>query len=249
MVRRSRLAFSVLSLAAIWLLILEMSAAQARHADTSHALGRYPNTGFAWIDQYKTTGAWIYVSSDLCKAEENTMLSRVNQTLPGGSLEFSGWWPSGIEFIRYTNEADCTTTTTDDLTDIHFDYLSPSAWDAAHPCPQFCSTGDNEFGGHTHQSLAPQSWCDLFGFPKEGTYHRCGYNPVRIEVNNDRYNNVYGTLGTNYRRDFLLHETGHAMGFRDYCGHTSVSRQHPTCSWSGGYMALDREMFRQYIYI
>ncbi len=197
----------------------------AAHQSTQHVKGTYPNHGFLWLDNLAWENSVLFVASDKCKTAEASAWAKVQTGLPGGATEFKGAWPYGVSFYAYT----CSSTVSN-ITDIMLDYMTASVW---------ASTGHGDYGGHHHYSLGSSSWCGLWYLP-----YPCGYHISRVHINEPRFD----SYSTTYKANFLLHETGHSMGFYDYCGHTSVSNNGQLCAMTTGYLSVDRKMIRDVIY-
>ena len=205
--------------------LFPIRAAEAGHQPLSHVKGTFPNHGFLWLDDLSFFPSQVWVYSDRCKPAEATAWSAFRSQLAGSSTEFRGAWPGGISLYA----AKCTSVV-DASTDIMLDYMTPSEWSAA---------GHGNYGGHHHYTLAPSSWCASFSVA-----YPCGYHISRIHINESKFN-LYSTT---YRTYFLLHETGHSMGFLDYCGHTSVANNGLYCAMTTGWKSIDRKMLRDVIY-
>ncbi|MGH2786196.1 MAG: hypothetical protein ACRDJ1_13120 [Actinomycetota bacterium] len=225
MLRRLR---SLLVIAGIVVGALLVPAAPSfgTHASASHAKGSFPSHGFLWLDDLSFSPSQLFIYSDKCKTGEAAAWSKVKTGLAGGSSEFKGAWPGGISFYAYA----CSSTVTNN-TDIMLDYMSASTWAAY---------GDHgNFGGHHHYSVASSSWCAIWSVP-----HPCGYHISRIHINEPKFD----AYSTTYRANFLLHETGHSMGFFDYCGHVSIANNGMYCLITTGWQSVDRKVLRDYIY-
>ena len=220
-----RIRSGVLVVAVAGALALSTLPTRASHAPLSHVKGRYPTHGFLWLDDLEFNPATLWVYSDRCKATEASAWSKVKAGLKGGSYEFRGAWPGGIQFHPYA----CSSTVTN-YTYIMLDYMTASQWTGA---------GHGSYGGHHHYTFAPSSWCAMWGVP-----HPCGYHISRVHINEPRFE----TYSTNYKINFLLHETGHSMGFNDYCAHPSIANNGASCTMTTGYLSVDRKMIRDVIY-
>ena len=207
-------------------LLLPASPGGATHANTSHVKGTFPNHGFLWLDDLSFYPSELFVYSDRCKPAEASAWSRVRTGLAAGSSEFKGAWPGGISFDAYA----CTSTVANN-TDIMLDYMTGSQWAAV--------AGHGNFGGHHHYSIATNSWCAIWSVP-----HPCGYHISRIHINEPRFE----TYSSGYKVNFLLHETGHSMGFYDYCGHTSIANNGMYCAMTTGWQSVDRKVLRDVVY-
>ena len=207
-------------------LLLPASPSVATHANGSHVKGTFPNHGFLWLDDLTFYPSQLFVYSDRCKSAEASAWSKVHTGLAAGSYEFKGAWPGGISFYAYA----CTSTVANN-TDIMLDYMTASQW---------ASSGSHgDFGGHHHYSLATSSWCAIWSVP-----HPCGYHISRIHINEPRFE----TYSSGYKVNFLLHETGHSMGFYDYCGHTSIANNGMYCAMTTGWQSVDRKVLRDVVY-
>lgn len=198
----------------------------ATHESLSHVKGTFPSHGFVWLDDLSASPASLFLYSDKCKSAEATAWTKVKSGLAGGSAEFKGAWPGGITFYAYA----CTSTVTE-YTDIMLDYMSATTW------ASYADHGN--FGGHHHYSLGSSSWCAIWGLP-----YPCGYHISRIHINEPRFE----TYSSTYKVNFLLHETGHSMGFKDYCGHTSIANNGMYCAMTAGWVSVDRKMVRDVVY-
>lgn len=158
-------------------------------------------------------------------------IDTIRSTTQGGRSEFRGAWPNGIGISRVA----CSGTVEND-TDIVLDYMNPTEWSNA---------GHGAYGGHEHSSVAPQAWCDYFGFPKVGG--RCGIHPSRIHLNTSR---ILGYSSDTTRRNHLIHETAHSFGFLDSCSVDAISNNtgSSSCTLPAGWIGLDRQELRDHIY-
>jgi hypothetical protein len=226
---RARTLIGVAALVAlVAAIVLGTLPALASHEISQHVKGTFPNHGFLWLDDLK--GSWsgdtLYVYSDRCKSSEASAWAKIGAQLAGGATEFRGAWPGGVRF----SAAKCTATS-DNLTDIMLDYKTSSEW--------YASADHGNYGGHHHYSLADSSWCALMD-----ARYPCGYHISRIHINEPRFDGYSFA----YQVGFFLHETGHSMGFYDYCGHTSVANNGLYCALAGNWYSLDRKMLRDVIY-
>ncbi|MEX2555937.1 MAG: hypothetical protein WEB06_09915 [Actinomycetota bacterium] len=197
----------------------------ASHQPLSHVKGTFPSHGFLWLDDLSFSASTLFVYSEKCKPAEASAWSKVKSGLPGGATEFKGAWKGGISFYAYA----CSGTVTN-YTDILLDYMTASAW---------ASAGHGNYGGHHHYSLGSSSWCAIWGVS-----YPCGYHISRIHINEPRFE----TYSSGYKANFLVHETGHSMGFSDYCGHTSVANNGALCTMTVGWQPVDRKMLRDVVY-
>ena len=197
----------------------------ASHQPLSHVKGSFPNHGFLWLDDLNMFPSELYVYSDKCKSAEASAWAKVASGLAGGSVEFKGAWPGGITF-----RAKACTATVDSYTDIMLDYMTATQW---------VNAGHGDYGGHHHYSLGSSSWCAIWyvAYP-------CGYHISRIHINEPRFDGY----SSGYKVNFLLHETGHSMGFLDYCGHTSIANNGLSCAMTTGWLPVDRKMVRDVVY-
>lgn len=201
---------------------------RASHAPLSHVKGTFPNHGFLWLDDINNRAGWdnkLFVYSDRCKPFEANTWNTLNSQLPAGSSDFRGAWPRGITFVG----AACTGSV-DNYTDIMLDYMTATQWSAA---------GHGSYGGHHHYTLGDANWCEAMG-----AAFRCGYHISRIHINEPRVDGYAAA----YRVQFLIHETGHSMGFYDYCGHTSVANNGMSCVLRGQWYSVDRRTLRDVVY-
>ena len=227
--RRDRLgatATIVLLIALALALVLPVRPVQATHEPSRMVKGTFPNHGFLWLDDLKSSYSDLFVYSDRCKSAEGSTWSRINAQLAGGRTEFRGAWPSGIEFATVR----CTSTV-DVYTDIMLDYMTSSQWTAA---------GHGNYGGHHHYSMGDSNWCSAMG----GARYPCGYHISRLHINEPRFDGYSST----YKIYFLMHETGHSMGFYDYCGHSSIANNGALCSLTGAWASGDKKVLRDVVY-
>jgi hypothetical protein len=206
--------------------LLPIKDAFATHEPLKMVKGTFPNHGFIWLDDVSgsfTNGLWVY--SDRCKPEEATTWSKIKSQLAGGQSQFRGAWPRGIYFY-----AGGCTATVDQNDDIMLDYMTSSEW---------LNSGHGSYGGHHHYSMGSSSWCAIWGVP-----YPCGYHISRIHINEGRY----AGYSSSYRVNFLLHETGHSMGFNDYCTEKSITNNGASCLFSGGWQAGDKKVLRDTVY-
>lgn len=223
---RGRRSAGVLAIAALVAAIVVLPARPgfATHEPLKHVKGTFPNHGFLWLDDL-TAPSQLYLASDKCKPAEASAWNKVKSGLAGGSTEFKGAWPASITFYAYA----CTSTVSNG-TDIMLDYMTASQWSAA---------GHGNYGGHHHYTLGSSGWCAIWYVP-----YPCGYHISRIHINEPRFE----TYSSAYKINFLLHETGHSMGFFDYCGHTSIANNGMYCGMTTGYVSVDRKMIRDVVY-
>jgi hypothetical protein len=225
-----------------WILILTISPAYATHEISKQYKGTYPNHGFIWLDDLYCGGCnFLFQSSDKCYSEETSFRNTVQTQLAGANSYplantccFGTAWKQGIIIDLYYPGSTCATTTIDSLTDIHLDYMTLTEWtNSGHA---------NTYGGHAHAPLGTSSWCSIW-YAK----YPCGYHGTYVHINNS--SGHWPSYSSSYRVKFLLHETGHTMGFTDYCGHVSVGNNGGSCSLSSGYQSpADRNILRSYIY-
>lgn len=193
---------------------------------SSHVKGTFPSHGFLWLDDLKMYPSELFVYSDKCKPAEASAWAKVKSGLAGGSVEFKGAWPGGISFY-----AKACTATVDKFTDIMLDYMTATTW------ASYADHGN--FGGHHVYSLGSSSWCAMWYVP-----YPCGYHISRVHINEPKFD----AYSSSYKTNFLLHETGHSMGFSDYCGHTSISNNGLYCGMTTGWQSVDRKMIRDVVY-
>ncbi len=206
-------------------LVIPVRPARATHEPSKMVKGTFPLHGFLWLDNLKGNGGvWVY--SDRCKSAEGSTWSRIHSQLAGGSSEFRGAWPSGISLVA----AKCTSTV-DSFADIMLDYMTSSQWTAA---------GHGSYGGHHHYSMADSNWCAVMG----GAPYPCGYHISRLHINEPRFDGY----SSSYKIYFLMHETGHSMGFYDYCGHSSIANNGMYCSLTGAWLSGDKKVLRDVVY-
>lgn len=215
----------VFLLALVGALALPIPPVHATHEPSKMVKGTFPNHGFLWLDDIKGNGN-IFVYSDRCKPAEESTWSRINSQLAGGTTEFRGAWPQGIDLAT----VDCTSTV-DVYTDIMLDYMTSSQWTAA---------GHGNYGGHHHYSMGDSSWCSIMG----GAPYPCGYHISRLHINEPKFDGYSST----YKIYFLMHETGHSMGFYDYCGHSSIANNGALCSLTGAWASGDKKVLRDVVY-
>ena len=223
--RIGALATIVFLCALISALVIPIRPAGATHEPYKMVKGTFPSHGFLWLDNLKGNGGvWVY--SDRCKPAEDSTWSRIHSQLAGGTSEFRGAWPQGIDLA-----AIACTSTADVYTDIMLDYMTSSQWTAA---------GHGSYGGHHHYSMASSDWCAAMG----GASYPCGYHISRLHINEPRFDGYSST----YKIYFLMHETGHSMGFNDYCGHSSIGNNGASCSLTGSWLSGDKRVLRDVVY-
>lgn len=191
----------------------------------------YPDAGYTWMARNFDGGTAIWLKSERCESGEADAIARIRDTTSGSRPEFRGAWPSGISMYRITT---CDGFV-DNSVDILLDYMTDAEWDAQH---------GSVFGGHVHSSLAPASWCDFYGNTKIN--NKCGYHPSRIHIRTSRYLSYSATT----KRNFLIHETSHSLGFKDSCSIDAITNNTggSGCSLPDGWIALDRQEMRDHIY-
>lgn len=211
--------------ATIGLLVLPARTAFASHEPLKHVKGTFPSHGFIWLDHLYNAANELFVSSDRCKPAEASAWNTIRSQLAGGAAEFRGAWSGGITFSAYS----CSGTV-NNFVDILLDYMSSSQWTSA---------GHGSYGGHHHYSLGSSAWCGVWGVP-----YPCGYHISRLHINEPRFDGY----SSSYKVSFLLHETGHSMGFYDYCGHTSAANNGASCALRGAWFSVDKKMLRDVVY-
>jgi hypothetical protein len=212
-------------LALVSALVLPVPAVHATHEPSRMVKGTFPNHGFLWLDDLRGNGGvWVY--SDRCKPAEASTWNRIHAQLAGGTPEFRGAWPYGIELAG----VKCTATV-DAFADIMLDYMTSTQW---------TSSGHGSYGGHHHYSMGDSNWCSAMG----GARYPCGYHVSRLHINEPRFDGYTST----YKIYFLMHETGHSMGFYDYCGHSSVANNGALCSLKGAWYSGDKKVLRDVVY-
>lgn len=215
----------VFLLALVGVLVLPVRPVLATHEPSRMVKGTFPNHGFLWLDEIRGNGN-IFVYSDRCKSAEESTWSRIRSQLAAGTAEFRGAWPQGIDLAT----VDCTSTV-DVYTDVMLDYMTSSQWSAA---------GHGSYGGHHHYSMGDSNWCSVMG----GARYPCGYHISRLHINEPRFDGYSST----YKIYFLMHETGHSMGFYDYCGHSSIANNGALCSLKGAWYSGDKKVLRDVVY-
>jgi hypothetical protein len=214
----------VFLIALVSALVLPVRPVHATHEPSKMVKGTFPNHGFLWLDDTRSNGN-LFVYSDRCKSAEGSTWTRINSQLRAGTTEFRGAWPQGINFATVR----CTSTV-DAWTDILLDYMTSSQWTAA---------GHGSYGGHHHYSLGDSNWCSTMG-----ARYPCGYHISRLHINEPRFDGYSST----YKIYFLMHETGHSMGFYDYCGHSSIANNGMYCSLTGAWLSGDKKVMRDVVY-
>ncbi|WP_372734318.1 hypothetical protein [Nocardioides sp.] len=209
-----------------------LDVATANHEISQHIKGSYPNVGYQGIAGLGYGG--VRFSSDRCKPQEDNFVAdfdaQLEGYLGGKPGQYGGAWPNGIRAVRDV-ASPCVTSSITSSTDFHWDFMTASEWAAAGH-----SAG---YTGHSHSDIALSSWCAA-----RNVSYPCGYHPTRIHINEPKY----AAYTKAYKTQFFLHESAHGMGFRDYCGHDSVSNNGVLCVIGDGYLPLDRNMLRWQIY-
>ena len=115
----------------------------------NHITGTYGNRGYTWLARYyDMSGGLQWITSNYCTTSELNAIDDIRNSTAGTS-QFAGKWPSGLRMLRN----DCNGTVTDFI-DINQAYSD------------FCVThGCGTIGGENHSTLAPSSWCSLWGAP------------------------------------------------------------------------------------
>jgi hypothetical protein len=206
-------------------LLLPVRPVLATHEPLKMVKGTFPNHGFLWLNRISGNGT-IFVYSDRCKSFESSTWTRIHSQLAAGSAEFRGAWPRGITFAPMA----CTSTV-DVYTDIMLDYMTSSEW---------TNSGHGSYGGHHHYTLGDSNWCQAM----DGHPSPCGYHISRLHLNEPRVDGYSST----YKIYFMMHETGHSMGFYDYCGHVSIGNNGALCGLSGAWMSGDKKVLRDVVY-
>lgn len=182
----------------------------------------------------------VYKISDTCRTpEESTLRANFHDQLSPSSGAFYNKWPGGYTMTRYPNSSACEpTNTVDELVDIRLNWEPYSTW--------YTSLGRGNYGGITTDVLGSSSWCAIWG-----DSYPCGFHISTIELNQYRFDNVYSDA---YGASVLVHESGHSMGFNDYCGggtsgYESISEDDVSCTNSFGvYRSIDRKRLADTIY-
>lgn len=218
----------VLAMAAAFLSLALLPDLAGAHTLPMHLA--YPDHGYAWMARYTDGGTSIWLISERCEPTEVNAIDTIRNTTSGSRSEFRGAWPSGISIYR----AACSGTV-QNSTDIVLDYMTDAEWDAQH---------SSVFGGHVHSSLASASWCDYYGHTKIN--NKCGIHPSRIHIRTSRFLGYSDTT----KRNFLIHETSHSFGFKDYCSVDAITNNtgSSTCTLPAGWISLDRKEIRDHIY-
>jgi hypothetical protein len=188
----------------------------------NHITGTYGSRGYTWLARYSDmAGGQEWITSNYCTASELDGINDVRNSTAGTS-EFAGKWPSGLRM----NRNDCTGTVTQYI-DISLDYSD------------FCVThGCGTYGGENHSTLAPSSWCAVWGAP-----YPCGSHPSVVHLNKPKWLN---TSNQGRRREFM-HETGHSQGLDHHCSADSIMNDGTSGCNGGrwlqvtGYLATDRQ--------
>lgn len=183
---------------ALSLVLLSGAAAYANNIS-----GTYGQEGF-WQPATQFNGFALGVASTHCNADELAAFSTIQSTTQG---QFGCCWPSGIQMSR----VNCTGSVSTSV-DIRLLYLSDSAWHACNPLPCLHTT---EAGGEEHAKPAKSAFCAM-----QGVRFPCGLHPSLVEINDNKYHNVYGS-GAERQRE-LLHETGHSQGLDHHCNGDSI---------------------------
>jgi hypothetical protein len=207
-------------------LVLPIGTAEAIYEPTKLVRGTFPWHGWLWLDDIRSGSTSLWVYSDRCKSAEPSTWSTINSQLAGGAPEFRGGWPGGIDFIR----AACTSSV-DIYTDIMLDYMTSSQWSSY--------SDHGNFGGHHHWTVADSTWCQTMS-----ARYPCGYHISRIHINEPRFDGYSSTS----KIWFLMHETGHSMGFHDYCGDLSIGNNGLYCPLRGRYYSNDKKALRDVVY-
>ncbi|MFT4009248.1 MAG: hypothetical protein QM655_04315 [Nocardioidaceae bacterium] len=205
----------------------------------------FPKNGFRWLQANPAVN--LYRSTDRCATKQpqvHDMRANFNNQLAGSAGghtdAFAYEWPTGMDMQQYPTDAsgDCATTgTITQVTDIHLDWKTRAQW--------YDDLGRGNYGGVTTSTLGTNAWCDIWG-----ASHPCGIHISRVELNEYRFDNVYNAA---YGTKVLIHESGHSMGFNDYCGggmsgYSSISEDDANCSFSSGYTNIDRARLKDEIY-
>jgi hypothetical protein len=213
------------------------------HVSDSRGGCTFPYNGFRWIQLNPRIS--LYRTTDRCKQPQiRDSRENFNDQLAGSAGgrtdDFAYEWTHGMDMLQHPTDADGNCVTTgdiDEFTDIHLDWKTFSQW--------YNDLGRGNYGGVTTSTLGTTNWCDIWG-----ANHPCGIHTSRIELNEYRFDNVYSAA---YGTKVLIHESGHSMGFNDYCGggmsnYESISKDDASCSFSSGYTNLDRARLYDLIY-
>ncbi|MCA1832889.1 MAG: hypothetical protein LC750_09240 [Actinobacteria bacterium] len=192
----------------------------------------YPNHGYADMARVTDGGTLLGFTSDRCKAVENDLIAQVKATTEGSQPEFRGAWPSGLILHR---GSDCIGRVGDGV-HITLDYMTDSEWTQSGP-------GHGKNGGHVHSFLAAPEWCDVHGYTKING--RCGLEFSRVHLKESKFDTVYPN--DTVRRNVLIHETGHAFGFKDDCSTKAITND-GSCGLPQGWTSIDRREMRDHIY-
>jgi hypothetical protein len=207
---------------AIAIPLVSMAFALSADALGNHITGTYGNRGYTWLARYyDMSGGLEWITSNYCTTSELNAIDDIRNSTAGTS-QFAGKWPSGLRMLRN----DCNGQVTDFI-DISLSYSD------------FCVThGCGTFGGENHSTLAPSSWCAIWGAP-----YPCGSHPSTVHLNKPKFLNT----SNQGRRRLIMHETGHSQGLDHHCNSDSLMNDGTSGCNGGrwlevtGYLATDRQ--------
>lgn len=226
------MAFCVLTL------VVSPAHAWTNYNTSGLRFGTYPDYGFYfWSNGDPYPETWI--SSNRCKSYEAGAWSRIKSSTYNKSDGFGTRWEY-LDFFKYRCDGG-----ENDSVDIRLRYLpggtsSSGKWCQTNHCGG--SYGGN-YAGENHQELAPKSWCEIWGL----TSSKCGQHIPVVHLNEERIDN-YDNKALKERA--LIHETGHSIGFKDYCPGDSyngiMENGKSSCNNNGNwkdtnYTAFDRD--------
>jgi hypothetical protein len=174
--------------------------------------GDYPYQGIFKMSLNKTVDRGeIGMSSNVYDSQILNAYSRVRNSTTGYSEMPSSIWPNGYN-MQQNNWSGQWNMYVDTL--LYFTYRGP-----------------NESAGQIYRSLAGSDFCAIWG-----QSYPCGMRST-IEIDTYRWYGSYAN-SPSLKQRLIMHETGHAIGMKDYCSQDSIMNDGtPSCN-SGRWTAV-----------
>jgi hypothetical protein len=171
--------------------------------------GVFPVNGFYKMSKYKTVdrGQIGFSSQRALDANITGAADKIRSSTKGLSDMPITFWPKGYDLVPISWNNTASTWTS--YTDIMFTWANRGT----------------DSGGQTYPEKPSSAFCTFW---KQTTY--CGWRQ-RIQFDNTKWANASSTS----KQRYVLHETGHAVGMKDYCTVDSIMNNgaQPTTTSSG----------------